>query len=86
MSGERWLQGDHGGDRGGIRGDRHCVLRDHSFFRGAKVLDCPHGGVIETSRSVSYIILRSKRGVLSVCNSVKGRLGTFGRFQVCAKV
>ena len=33
---------------GGIRGDQHGVLRDPCVFRGARVLDCLHGGVIET--------------------------------------
>ena len=78
MSWELWLQGDQGGDRGGIRGDQGGVLGDHGFCRGAEVLDCPHCGVIETFPSFNYIILRSKRGVLSVGKSVTGRLGTFG--------
>ena len=70
MSWEPWLQGDQGGDRGGIRGDQHGVLRDHGVLRGAKMLDCPHGGVIETFPSFKYILLRRKKGVQSVCEKV----------------
>jgi len=61
VSGAPWLQGDQGGDRGGIRGDQSGLLRDRGLLRRPKVLYCLHGRGIETFPSIYIILLESEK-------------------------